>query len=107
MALCLSFLGYAFVQEIAGSKDPLKSSSHQRQSLSSTICEQCSSISACTSAQSDLRATLSASWLIKTLCYNIADSVALRSDCADGQADLKLHWAHMSEDLFSDDAAQI
>ena len=41
------------------------------------------------------------------LFYRKADSVALRSDCADAQTDLKLHWPHMSEDPFSHDAAQM
>ena len=36
-----------------------------------------------------------------------ADSVALRSDCANAQADLELHWPHMSEDPFLHDAAHM
>ena len=48
----------------------------------------------CESAQSDLRAALSAN-LSKLEYIDVsADGVALRSDCADEQADLELHCQH-------------
>ena len=53
--------------------------------------------SACASAQSDLRATLSAHKLVSETVFCIyAESVALRSDCLDAQADLELHCPHMT-----------
>ena len=55
-------------------------------------------------AQSDLRATLPADL---SMSSRIADSVALRSGCADAHADLELHCTHMSEDPFSHDAAHL
>ena len=42
-----------------------------------------------------------------TLFNRIADSVALRSDCADAKADQEMHCPHISEDPFSHDAVQI
>ena len=36
-----------------------------------------------------------------------ADSVPLRSDCTNAQADFELHCPHTFEDPFSHDAAQI
>ena len=71
---------------------------------SSVICRQCSSRSSCESAQSDLRATLSAIYRLGSHRF-ISDRVALRSDRADAQADLALHWPHISKDPFSHDAA--
>ena len=43
----------------------------------------------------------------KILFYRLTDTVALRLDCADAQADLELHCPHMFEDSFSHDAAHV
>ena len=56
------------------------------------MCWQCRSRSACTSMQSDLKASLFA-----YLINDYTDSVALESDCADVQADLELHCPHYYE----------
>ena len=61
-------------------------------------CGQCSSRSPCASAQSDLRATLSAIYFF---------NLGLNDFLADEQADLELHCPHMFEDPFSQDAAHL
>ena len=59
-----------------------------------------------------IRAVLPESYTVRlianeVLCYRKADSVALRSDCADVQFDLELHGPHMSEDQFTHDAVHV
>ena len=66
-----------------------------RRHLQSAICGQCSSRSACAVWPESYTVRC---WVNGTLIYRLADSVALRSDCADAQADLELHCPHMADD---------
>ena len=65
------------------------------------MCGRCSSRSACASAKSDLRATLSAETSNEPLFTKLADSVALRSDCAVAQAVMELQCPHKADDKIS------
>ena len=80
-----TFLDFCF---ILFSSRSLLSVILQRAAFVYALCIRCSSRSTCISTQSDLRATCT---LFFTL-YLSADSVALRSDCLDVHADLKLQW---------------
>ena len=85
----------------------LNTTRFQKMSKHTTYCncdasreKRCSDICRILWHPSDLRATLPL--VCKTEYHqSTTDSVALRLDCVDTQADLELHCSHMSEDNFS------
>ena len=71
------------------------------ENISSDLCIQQRFNSACMTESS-----LGAFWIAKNTKFLHGDNKN-GSDCAEVQADLTLHWTHMSKGTFSHDAAQI